>query len=175
MSDHETTDDAPPELSPTVRPDARGTAVVAGGEVWILADYLPVPEPVCDALYDDNALAGRYDESHLLVAAVRLLLACHDVPVETAADVAASADRRAVVAAVEAAMLGPEETHRTWSGWVTASLWSNGIDPDSVPPADRREVLDMLVATGRALPASKWVSSAEAAKVRADLMALVKP
>jgi hypothetical protein len=53
--------------------------------------------------------------------------------------------------AVETALFGkPGRKHITLSGWTRAVLLANGLDPDTLPPADRRAVCDELVRIGRA-------------------------
>lgn len=155
------------QLSPEerARGAAAGTPVEVGGEVWHFAAHVTPLAEVWGRLYDANLLAGRYDPDDVLLAALKLLTPNYDLTLDEAVAVVRAADPAALVRAVEEALFGPEERHRTYPGWVASSLWSNGVDPASVPPEHLRDVLDQLVLTGRAVPASKFVSAAEAAAV----------
>jgi hypothetical protein len=71
------------------------------------------------------------------------------------------------VEAVDAALFGPDEGYRGYSDWALGSLLSNGVDPAAVPPHMLTVVLELLVLTGRTVPTSQYVSSAEAAATHA--------
>jgi hypothetical protein len=58
---------------------------------------------------------------------------------------------------------------------VLGSLWANGIDPTAVPGPMLLTVLEMLVLTGRAVPAASYVSSLEAAATHARRLSRVVP
>jgi hypothetical protein len=156
------------------RPRARGTPVAIIDRTWLLADYVPKPDDVWDRLFDQNALSNRYDHVTLRQAGLRLLDANYDLTPDEAVGLIRAADLDDLVTAVEAALFGPAETDNTYSDWVKVSLWSNNINPAAVPPEDRRDVLDYLVRVGRAVPASDYVSSAEAAKVRGALLGMIQ-
>jgi hypothetical protein len=164
----ETNDGRPLGHEARVRPGARGTPVEVCGAVWLFADYVPKLEPVWGRLFDQNQLAGRYDLGDLNSAAVRLLYANYDLTPGEAADLTLAAPAARLAKAVEAALFGPAEAHRTYTDWALGALYANGLDPASVPACRLRDVLDQLVATGRAVPAARWVSSAEYAAARAE-------
>lgn len=152
--------------------EPRGTPVTVAGETWVLADRIPRLGAVWDRLFDQNVLARRYDEADLRSAAVRLLWAHYDLSPDEAVALAFAAGPADLVAAAEAALLGPDRSYRGYSEWVASALWSNGLDPARVPPGHLHAVLDQLVATGRAVPAHEFVSSAAAARERDGWMRL---
>lgn len=166
---------------PPLTPDHRargavhGTPVEIEGQTWVFAGCVPRPEPVWDAVYDHNVLAGRYDLPVVYMAAIRLLDRNYEVSPEEAADLVVKAEVPSLVGAVEAAIFGPTPAYRGYSDWVASACWANGVDPDAVPPERMRHVLDQLVATGRAVPAAQFISSVEAAQLRADLSQLARP
>ena len=166
--------DAYPDAAKRLKPDASGTVAAAiAGQPWLFADYIPKLAPVWDRLIDANALAGRYPILDVQLAAYRLLVENYTLSDDEAVILIRAADTGDLVKAVETALLGPERAYRGYSDWVVASLASNGLTIDAIPPKRLHAVLDMLVATRRAVPLSDWVSSAQAAKVRADILAMV--
>jgi hypothetical protein len=162
-----------PPSTPLLRPDATGLPCTIAGHVWVLPDYVPEPAAVWDAVYDQNALAGRYDHGDLRACAVRLLLTNYDLAPDDAVELVWSCDLAELVPPVELALFGPEPAYRSWSSWVRTSLLANGLSLRTVPAADLRGVLDQLVATGRAVPAEKWISAAEYRAYRTNLDDLV--
>jgi len=165
----------PLEPAARVRPDARGTPVMINGAAWLFADYIPAFDRVWDELYDRNLLAGRYDETLVLMAAIRLLVEANDVTPAEAAELIAAVPAEDLVPAVEAGLIGAESDYRSYSDWVISALYANGLDPDRIPAARVRDVMEQLVATGRASPASEFISSAAASKARRGLLQLMKP
>ena len=166
LSDFPTPDSAARDAS------IRGYPVVlADGRSWLLPDYVPHHAEVWDQLYDDNLIAGRYQLTDVLLAGSRLLQANYDLPDHFAAWLLFKADPEVIVGAVETALFGRRDTLQSWSDWADSSLWSNGIDPATVPPAKLRNVLDQLVATGRAMQHTEFTSAGIAAGKRAALSA----
>lgn len=159
------------DLTPDARgnPGITGTPVEIAGQTWLLADHVPAPEPVWDRLFDDNILSGQYDPEDTNSAAVRLLFVNYNLSPDEAAGLILEAPRPDLIHAVEVALFGPDQVHRTYSDWVLSSLFANGLDPRDVPPEQLRNVLFQLVATGRAVPAEVFISSAEYAVMRAAL------
>ena len=155
------------------RPDARGTPVEVDGETWLFADYVPDFDEVWDELFDRAHLAGAFDLEQLARAGVRLLYATgYDLTPEVVAAVVCRAPVEQLKAAVEVALFGPERIHRTYADWVLGVFDSNGLDLMRIPPERRRHALDMLVMTGRAVPAAKFVSSVEAAVYRQNMLSM---
>ena len=163
--------DQPTPESSARRPDLRGVEVVlADGQTWTLADYIPDLAPVWDQLYDHNLISQGYNLADLHLASFRLLLENYDLPADFAVWLIDRTDPDALVTAVEGALFGVRNALRGWSDWATGSLLANGIDPAIVPPERRRDVLDLLVASGRTVPASKFTSAGRAAAKRQGLL-----
>ncbi len=149
----------------------RGTdLVLADGRTWTLTDHVPTFGDTWDRIYDDNLVVGRYDLNDVRLAASRLLLANYDLPADFAAWLVATADVNALVGAVENALFGTPHALRSWSDWAAAALWSNGIDPATIPPALLRLVLDQLVGSGRAMPHAQFTTAGIAAAKRRSLL-----
>jgi hypothetical protein len=164
-------DEFPMTPAARARPGARGELTVsARGHAWRLSDHVPRPDAVWDRLYDSNLLRGGYDPGDVRMAAYRLLAANYELTPEEGVAIVLEADGvdpGAALAAVERALFGPAETHRTYSDWVTSALAANGLAYEDVPPGRLHSVLAQLVATGRAIPAEGFISAAEAAQLRA--------
>ncbi len=156
-----------------VKPGANGTPVEINGRTWLLADHVPVLDAVWDALYDQNQLARYYEPDDLRKAGLRLLWANYDLTTEEAVGLIRLADLTVLAQAVESALFGAGDDRRTYSEWVAIALWSNGIDPERLPATFRRAVLESLEASGRTIPASAFISSAQAAAVRKSFAGLM--
>ena len=168
------------ELAPLVPADRErkprptpGTPIKLGEHEWRLADYVPEPGPVWDRLYDANLLSGQYTHGDLALAALRLLVAAYELTLDEAVAIVAEFPIAEAVVAVERALLGPVEIHRTWSDWVSSALAANGLAFDGVPPGRLDDVLTQLVATGRAMAPSAFISSTQAAAQRGKLLAMM--
>ena len=154
---------------PAIKPDATGLPYEIAGHTWLLPDFVPTFAAVWDAIFDQNALSGQYDPGDLRACAVRLILTNYTITPDDAVDIVWACDLSELVPPVETALFGPEKVHRTWSSWVESSLIANGLDPSRIPASAVRDVLEQLVHTGRAVPAEKWVSSAEYRAFRSSL------
>jgi hypothetical protein len=157
------------DTGPVLKPMATGLPYEIGGRVWILPDFVPEFADVWNAVYDANLLAGSYDRGDLRACGLRLIEANYALPLDDILTVVWSCDPRELVPAVEVALFGPEKTRRTWTSWARSSLLAAGLRPNEIHPADLRDVLAQLVATGRAVPAEKWISSAEYRAYRAKI------
>lgn len=165
-------DETNPTPESSARPAVRGTDLtLADGRAWTLADFVPRPDVVWDRLFDSNLLAKQYRPRDVRIAGVRLLLANHELPLEFAMWLILGADVDKLARAVEFALFGRQDEPVGWSDWVAGSFWSNGIDPESIPPPVRRLALDSLVAAGRAVPLVDFTSAGKAAAKRAELAA----
>jgi hypothetical protein len=156
-------------------PETRAIGIPAGspvtladGREWLLSFDLPYLGSVWDALYDSNALQGKYDTGDVLTAAHRLVQANYRLTDEEAFELV-HVDPRSLISAVERALYGPNDGHQTWSDWVIASLWANGINPTTIPRARLHKVLDLLEAIKRTIPAEQYVSSQAAMAARRQL------
>lgn len=148
----------------------RGTEVVlADGHTWTLADHVPSFTEVWDRIYDDNLVASHYPLEDVWLAAVRLLLANYDLPADFAAWLIASSDVDPLARAIEYALFGTPNVIRSWSDWAAGALWSNGIDPATIPPPILRLVLDQLVGSGRAVAHGQFTTAGIAAAKRQHL------
>ena len=131
----ETFSDQPTPTTSARRAALYGTdLVLADGQTWTLADYIPALGLVWDQLYDDNLLRQQYDLVDLQLAATRLLLENHDLPADFAVWLLTGVDPDGLVVAVEAALFGNRHAFRGYSDWATGSLVANGIDPSIVRP-----------------------------------------
>ena len=162
-----------PEASTRLKPNARGSVVVTICEqAWLFSDVVPELRPVWDRLYDANVLAGSYPVLDLQLAALRLLTANYTLLTDEAVILIRAAEVSDLVKAVETALFGPERVHRSFTDWVVASFAANGLSVDDVPADRRQAVLELLVATRRTLSPAEYISSAQAAKVRSDILAM---
>jgi len=159
----------PLEPAYRVRPGVPGTIAEIAGVPWVFAAYIPYLDYVWDQLFDQNMVAGRYEDGLLVKGGLRLLAEANDLTEAEAVGLIAAAKPADLVRPVEVAFMGADPAYRSYSDWARSALWANGIDPESVPPAVRRDTLVHLVETGRAVPAEDFVSSAEAATARAAL------
>lgn len=168
--------DAPPDAGgpdPEARKrpsTVRGTPVRLGGSEWLLADFVPALGQVWDDLYDSNVLQGRYEAVDVQRAAVRLLWANYDLSADEAVGLVLGADPATLVGAVEAALFGEARPHRTYSDWALSALLANGLGPKRVPPESLRDVLDQLVAVGRAVPPESFVTTLQYARERREIL-----
>lgn len=145
----------------------RGMPITAHGSTWLLADYIPVFEPVWDRLYDSGVIRECYDHPDTNSAAIRLLVANYDLAPGEAASIILAASRAELVAAVERALYGEKKSHRTYTEWIELSLLANGIDIAKVPPEKVTYLMDYLESAGRTIPAHEFISSVGAVSFRA--------
>lgn len=162
-----------PELRRT-RPDITGFPVTIDGQVWLFANAPPALSPIWDEIFDQNQLDGGYAQPTLFVAAYRLLEANYLLTSDELIDLLNQLPVEDLVAPVENALFGPRRPHVTYGAWARASLLANGLDPDRLPPADRRLVLEQLVAMGRARNPAKVITSAMTSRKRAAFSGLVQ-
>jgi hypothetical protein len=153
----------------------RGTPVAICAATWLMAEYPPDFGPHWDDLYDQNLIRGCYDPDDLRMAALRLLMANYRLDAEEAVALVLAAEPAALVPAVERALFGEDRPHRTWSDWALGSLLINGIRPESIPPEMLHATLDLLVAAGRTVPESRFVTSQVTAAKRAAIMEKAEP
>lgn len=161
-----------------VRRGARGVPVVlAGGAEWLIpyAVAARAMDEYRDELYDSMALSSQVETLDVKAAALTLIRVNYELTCEEAAALITGegADVEGLVDAVVESLIGPEEgkTRRSYTMWVQAALLSNGLDPAKIPPDMVGEVLAMLVKTGRALPAEKFVDTALYQAKRAAVLA----
>lgn len=156
------------------RSPTRGVALRSHGRDWLLASRPFAPElaRVRDRLFDEATAERKVDPVLLYNAAGALLVENYDLTAREAGIVVGGADPKALVDAVADALLGPADLPASWSDWVLSALVANGIDPAAVPHALLPYVLRQLVATGRAVPADRFVHSLEHVRKKADFLKL---
>jgi hypothetical protein len=144
---------------------AAGTPIVlADGEEWLLADggLCNELDDLRDHLDDEARLTGEASSAEVNEAAFVLLRANYELSGPEAAGLILGADGQRLSDAVGAALFGAAG-RRTYTLWAASALLANGLDPATIPGPMRRHVLDHLVASGRAIPATKFIDSAAAA------------
>jgi hypothetical protein len=163
------------ELVPEIRAlnGAAGTPVVlADGREWLLADggLGNALDEVRDRIDDAARLTGEVDMGDVREAAFSLLLDNYELTGPEAAGLILGADGQKLTDAVGAALFGATG-RRTYTLWAASALLANGLDPATIPGPMRWHVLDHLVATRRAIPATDFIDSAVAAPRLAALRA----
>ncbi len=169
------------------KPGADGIPVrLADGASWLLAvpryradgGSLTVPDvdAEIDRLFERSALCGEVALVDVWSAARTLLLANYDLAddeFDGLADFAQGEGCLAFAMTVIEALFGPSPAARSYSDWARASLLANGIVPATIRPGDLANVLSILVATKRTIPASQFIDASRAAEERASLEDLI--
>ncbi len=170
------TSQGPPEERSRRRFDRpRGTPLaLADGATWTLSDVPPHPDGVWDELWDQNVARGAYPPEYLQAAAFVLLLANYDLEPGEAFALLQGVEPRALVPAVEAALLCGHDRFFRRSEYVLASFHANGLDPDRIPRRLWHLVLRTLVETGRALKCEDVVGSSKHKAARNFLLGFLK-
>ena len=168
------------------KPGASGIPLLlADGSRWMLAvprfrstgATLTVPDVDRELarIFDASTLCGEVALADVWSAARILLLANYDLTdseFSELLDFDGDEERQAVATVVEA-LFGPGDVSRTYTDWVRASLLANGIVPATVAPGDLANVLSILVATKRTIPASQFIDASRAAEEQSALEGLV--
>ena len=175
-----------PELAEPARrrPDASGLPVrLADGRDWLLAVplaratggpfTLPDLDDEIDRIFESSALSGEVLLVDAWSAARALLFANYDLDDDEFVDLVCGCDSSAIVTAVTQALFGPAGSARSYTDWARASLLANGIVPATVRPGDLSNLLAILVATRRTIPASQFVDASRAAAEQSVLEGLV--
>jgi len=140
---------------------ATGTPVkMNGGEAWLLPDALCASslDDLRDRIFDQMVRERAVRLTEVRSAALILLRYNYDVTLPEALALVAGAEPKELTDAVVASPVGPQKNQRrqTYSMWVKASLAANNIDPDHIPQELVHEVLEVLVRTGRTVPADEY-------------------
>lgn len=175
-----------PELAEPARrrPGASGLPIrLADGDEWLLAVprvrstggsfTRPDLDNEIDRIFESSALSGEVLLVDAWSAARTLLLANYDLDNDEFVDLVYACDSPALVTAVTEALFGPANLARTYTDWARASLLANGIVPATMHPGDLANVLAILVATRRTIPAPQFVDASRAAVEQAVLEGLV--
>ena len=166
---------------------ARGRPIrLADGRDWLLPDVeyqagaasliRPDLDEAIDRLHEQATIGEEVAVADLLGVARSLLLANYDLADDEVCDllcVEPGAEIEALAREVFASLFGPAERVRGYTDWVRASLLANGLGESSIPPAAIRDVLAVLVATGRAVPEARFVDACRAALDRESLERLI--
>lgn len=169
------------------RTDARGVAVLlADGRPWLLAEptfragrgalTTPDVDSIVDRLHERIVLGDDVPLDEVFFAARALLRANYDLSdaeVDLLLDVAAGDEAQELARGVFEALFGPEHRVRGYTDWVRASLLANGLDRAEIPSSAVGDVLAVLVAGRRAVPAGQFVDACRAARDREAREALV--
>jgi hypothetical protein len=169
------------------RPGADGIPVrLADGASWLLAvpRYRagdgPLTDPdvddEIDRLFDRSALCGEVALVDVWSAARTLLRANYELSDDEFASLvslAPGSESLAFSTTVVEALFGPAEAARSYSDWARASLLANGIVPATIRPGDLANVLAILVATKRTIPAAQFIDASRAAQEQASLETLI--
>jgi hypothetical protein len=129
-----------------------------------------------DRLFERSALGGEVALVDIWSAARTLLLANYDLTDGEFDELASvSPGRRCLAFAttVLEALFGPTEAARSYTDWARASLLANGIVAAMIGPGDLANVLAILVATRRTIPASQFIDASRAAEEQASLESLI--
>jgi hypothetical protein len=159
---------------------------LADGRHWLLAIprylangeslTLPDVDESIDCLFEQSVLSGEVSIADIAEVARTLLLANYDLDDEEFAELASLApgeESRAFAAAVLEALFGPSQAVRSYSDWVRASLLANGVVASAIRPGDLANVLSILVATKRTIPAPQFIDASRAAEEQASLESLI--
>jgi hypothetical protein len=150
-----------------------GVPIVIEGETWLLAHggAAGMLDAHRDRLDDKARLRGEVDMTDVLDVARVLLMSNYELTDFEVVALLIAADREKLAAAVMAALFSGKVGHRTYSRWMNASLYAAGLDPARIPPELIPDVLEMLVATRRAVPIDKFTDAAIAAPKLAEARA----
>ena len=159
---------------------------LADGASWLLAvphyraDGGPLTAPDVDGeidrLFERSALCGEVALVDVWSAARTLLRTNYDLSDDEFAALASLApgtESLAFSTTVLEALFGPAEAARSYSDWARASLLANGIVPATIRPGDLANVLAILVATKRTIPASQFIDASRAAEEQESLESLI--
>lgn len=153
-----------------------GQPIQLGADTWLLAfgGLRESLRETRDALFDDWIYAGTVVIWEARAAAFRLLRMNYDLSEAEAVGLLISADTKELANAVVRAAIPFKIDRRKFSDWAEGALWSNGINPDDVPPRTLPHVLAQLVATGRAVPVDEYTDAGLGAAKRSVLLGMAQ-
>jgi hypothetical protein len=149
--------------------DAAGTPVVlADGKEWLLADggLGNMLDEVRDNMFHDMATRQSVANNDVAWAAWVLLSTNYRLALDEGKRLIHGADMEVLTPAVCESLFGrPRDINSLgYTSWARATLDANGIDPAGLTATRRRDVLQYLVAIGRAIPADKYIASIESSR-----------
>lgn len=151
-------------------PLLRGTpARLADGRIWLLHDGIVEYSEAWDRLHDLFLLrrspAVREEDAIYTVCAYDILMYNYVLDPTDATILVHHTPAEALEPALIAAIgLNKTIINIGWCAYMRSAFWANGINPDSIPPAERRTVLLQLIHTGRAAPVTRYMESYRAVR-----------
>ena len=166
------------------RVDANGIPLrLADDHEWLLAvprfndSEVAFTSPNVDAeidrIFEGAAMRGEVSFVDVWSAARALLGANYFLSDDEFVDLIYGVDAETLVSSVVESLFGPLQPVRSYCDWARASLVANGISAGTLGPSGLRNILTILVETGRTVPASRFIDASRAAEEQAALESLV--
>ena len=169
------------------KPGAEGTVVtLTDGRPWLLANPTfrpgergltrPQVDRPLERIFESVVLGERLSPVDVLEVARGLLKANYDVSDEEAAQLLSffqGEESRALAGRVLDALFGSDLAEKSYTSWVRASLFANGLNESEIPARDLVNVLAILIATDRTIPLSKFADACLRLDERARLETLI--
>jgi hypothetical protein len=159
---------------------------LADGQHWMIATPLysaaqgclthPLVDQSLDRIVDKIALNETCDIDDIRDVARALLKVNYDVTDDEVYNLflfSSDHDTTILVRSVLEALFGPEDTLRTYTDWVRASLIANGLHSPSISTRDLPNILSILVATNRTVPLSQFADAHREVNESRTLEALI--
>jgi hypothetical protein len=154
------------ELHPALRAvgEPRGIPITINGAEWLLAHggAATILDSLRDRMDDQVRLTSKVDMSDVIEVARLCLLSNFELTEEEVLRLLVDADRKELVDAVMEAVFGSPHP-KTYTLWMQASLYANGLRPDDIPAHVLPHVLGLLVGLKKTVPASQFTDAAIAA------------
>ena len=164
-----------------------GTIVtLADGQPWLLARPTyqacrggltqPHVDGPLDRMFESTVLSEGLSLCDVWEVARELLKRNYDLSDDEACDllsVAPGAECKALASAILDALFGTQESEKTYTAWIRASLLANGLGRVDIRAGDLSNVLAILVATNRTIPLSQFADACRLMDERARLEALI--
>jgi hypothetical protein len=169
------------------KPAASGTIVKLGdGQPWLLANpsysprlkglTQPLIDRALDRLFESSVLDGNLALSDVAEVGRALLKENYELSeneVTRLLTVSPGPECRALASAVLDAMFGSDQTEKSFSAWVRATLLANGLCGIEIPAKDLLNVLAVLLTTNRTIPLSKFAEACRLLDERSQLETLI--
>jgi hypothetical protein len=159
---------------------------LSDGKHWLLATPTycarggaltrPTVDQPLDRLFDRIALSDGFVIEDIWEIAKALLSDNYTLSTADATQLLTlsnPAELRVLIASVLAALFGSDDTEKTYTDWIRATLIANGLDSAEISTHDLPNVLAILVATHRTVPLSRFADTCSAANERTSLDTLV--
>jgi hypothetical protein len=166
---------------------ATGTPItLADGQTWLLANpsYQPLRDGVTmpcidsalDRIFESTILDEGLKLTDLWEVANELLSKNYrltTIELGKLLSVSPGAESRSFASSILDALFASDQSERSYTAWVRASLLANGLSETKVPAQDLLNVLTILVATNRTMPLSKFVDACRLLEERSRLETLI--